>query len=223
MHYLSKRDEVLTGITLIWLRIHITQTTKKGFPMSRSYRPFHQFTHRPYRLLLFVVLLFIAVLVQPLHTTQSIVHATTNCATQSDIPYAECEALIALYTATNGANWTNNSGWNSTSTPCSWYGVTCSGGHVTRIDLYSNELSGTIPSELGNLANLEYLYLGWNQLSGSIPAELSDLINLEYLNLYYNQLSGGIPSELGNLANLRTLELGQNRLRRNLIPLLWSH
>ena len=38
--------------------------------------------------------------------------------------------------------------------------------------LSSNDLSGSIPAELGQLTNLEQLKLGSNQLSGCIPASL---------------------------------------------------
>ena len=65
-----------------------------------------------------------------------------------------------------------------------------------------NQLSGAIPPELGNLANLQNLDLGSNQLSGAIPPELGNLANLQSLNLNDNQLSGAIPPELGNLTNL---------------------
>ena len=36
-------------------------------------------------------------------------------------------------------------------------------------------MSGEIPAELGNLANLEWLQLSGNQLSGCIPAGLGDV------------------------------------------------
>jgi hypothetical protein len=38
------------------------------------------------------------------------------------------EALMALYTQTNGPRWGSSSGWGTT-TPCSrdWHGVTCNG------------------------------------------------------------------------------------------------
>ena len=70
---------------------------------------------------------------------------------------------------------------------------------------WDNQLTGEIPKELGNLANLEYVVtLGnGNQLTGEIPAELGSLANLEGLYLYNNQLTGEIPKELGNLANLQ--------------------
>ena len=77
--------------------------------------------------------------------------------------------------------------------------------------LSSNELTG-IPGELGNLPNLETLYLGFNELAGPVPAELGNLSNLETLYLGFNELTGPIPAELGNLSNLKSLNLSNNRL-----------
>ena len=146
-------------------------------------------------------------------------------------------ALVALYDSTDGANWTNNTNWlNPDSAVSTWYGVTVSDGRVTELSLnsnqltgsipielgslanltvlslWSNQLSGPIPAKLGNLANLTYLHLGYNQLTGSIPAELGDLTNLTRLGLHNNQISGAIPTELGNLANLQFLALANNPL-----------
>ena len=104
--------------------------------------------------------------------------AFTSCPEVSEIPTLECEALVALYNATDGPNWTNNSGWLETDAPCSWHGVTCSVGHVTELNLDFNQLSGSIPAELGDLSNLTDLLLNRNQLSGSIPVELGNLSNL---------------------------------------------
>jgi Leucine-rich repeat (LRR) protein len=139
-----------------------------------------------------------------------------SCSQVTEIPSTECEALVALYNSTDGDNWTNNSGWLETNTPCSWYKVTCSSGHVSEIDLgwngYSNNLTGSIPSELGNLSNLRALSLWGNSLTGSIPSELGNLSYLWHLNLGGNSLTGSIPSELGNLSNLWHLNLGGNSL-----------
>jgi len=143
-----------------------------------------------------------------------------SCDDVTEIPQGECEALVALYNSTNGANWNNNDGWLVTNTPCSWYGVSCASGHVTSLDLASNQLSGSIPPELGNLTNLQYLSLGGNQLSGSIPPELGNLTNLQGLYLYDNQLSGSIPPQLGNLTNLKELYLVDNQLSGSIPPQL---
>ncbi len=78
--------------------------------------------------------------------------------------------------------------------------------------MQNNQLSGTIPVELGDLSNLEFMSLQSNQLSGMIPAELGGLSNLEILTLGGNQLSGTIPVELGDLSNLKELRLAGNQL-----------
>jgi hypothetical protein len=121
--------------------------------------------------------------------------------------------LKALYIGADGPNWTDQSGWLGIITaPCSWYGVTCSGGHVTELKLQTNQLSGDIPSRLGDLGGLKRLWLQENQLSGGIPPELGDLAGLRALVLWGNQLSGPIPAALGDLLDLRTLKLHSNAL-----------
>ena len=84
--------------------------------------------------------------------------------------------------------------------------------NLTGLDLGGNELTGTIPSELGGLSNLTGVSLSRNQLTGTIPSELGGLSNLIVLWLLDNQLTGTIPSELGNLSNLINLWLWDNQL-----------
>jgi Leucine-rich repeat (LRR) protein len=109
-------------------------------------------------------------------------------------------------------------------TECSWDGVACdaTGEHVVTLDLSSNNLVGQIPSELGNLANLQILYLYTNQLSGSIPPELGNLTKLLQLYLHHNQLTGSIPPELGNITFLHQLLLSDNQLTGPIPPELGS-
>ena len=130
------------------------------------------------------------------------------------------EALVALYNATGGPSWVDNDHWLSDVPISQWYGVTTDDitGRVTELDLSYNQLSGEIPPELGNLANLQYLGLRGNQLSGEIPPWLGNLANLQYLYLSVNQLSGEIPPELGNLANLKELNLTWNQLSGEMPP-----
>jgi len=131
----------------------------------------------------------------------------------SQVPSWEREALMALYNATRGYNWSIKVGWNGAAgTECDWYGVGCSYGHVSRLILNDNSLSGSIPAELGNLTNLTSLYLNINSLTGSIPPELGNLTNLTFFSLANNSLSGSIPAELGNLTNLTILYLNNNSL-----------
>ena len=88
--------------------------------------------------------------------------------------------LVALYLATDGGNWKDNTNWLSDKPLNEWYGVyTNAQGRVDTLALIENYLSGPIPSELGNLSDLEWLNLGNNQLSGAIPPEIGNLSDLD--------------------------------------------
>ena len=88
------------------------------------------------------------------------------------------------------------------------------------LSLDSNQLCGTIPPELGNLTSLTELYLGLNQLQGTVPPEMGNLTNLEVLYLDSNQLSGTIPQELNNLTNLSEWSLLGNQMS-GCVPAAW--
>ena len=154
----------------------------------------------------------------PTITLTPTITPVSGCAGVTEIPVIECNALVALYNSTNGNGWTNKTGWLVTNTPCTWLGITCSAGYVKTIMIGANNLTGSIPAELGGFANLNYLFLNNNQLSGQIPPELGKLKNLITLNLSYNQLNGNIPIQLGGLMNLTWLELTFNKLSGN-VPL----
>ena len=125
----------------------------------------------------------------------------------------ETAILTTLYNSTGGTGWKENDNWVSAKPVFTWFFVLVdSSGRVTALWLDGNELSGEIPSELGNLTELVRLYLHDNQLAGEIPPELGNLIDLVHLYLNDNQLSGEIPSELSNLVNLEDLYLAGNEL-----------
>lgn len=91
----------------------------------------------------------------------------------AQVPAIEREALIALYNSTDGDNWWENIGWlGPVGTECTWWRVTCFGGHVQQLDLGYNQLNGAIPPELGNLSSLydrNGLDLRWNALHSDDP------------------------------------------------------
>ena len=72
-----------------------------------------------------------------------------------------------------------------------------------------------LPSEIGQLINLQWFYLNNNQIT-SIPSEIGQLINLQLLLLDNNQITS-IPSEFGQLINLQQLNLCDNQITE--IPL----
>ena len=134
-----------------------------------------------------------------------------NCAPEDS---AEDRAvLVELYNATDGANWTDNTNWLSDEPMREWHGVvTDDEGRVAELSLDDNQLTGEIPTELGNLSNLTTLILNGNQLTKGIPTELGNLSNMKWLYLHRNQLTGEIPTELGNLSSLTRLSLSINQL-----------
>ena len=86
-------------------------------------------------------------------------------------------------------------------------------GRVTKLYLYNNALTGSIPPALGNLIHLRVLHFAGNrELTGPIPADLGNLVNLEYMDLWDCALTGTIPVALGNLLSLQKLFLEQNEL-----------
>jgi len=75
------------------------------------------------------------------------------------------------------------------------------------------ELNGTLPDEIGSLANLKEIRLV-GSLTGELPVSLSQLQQLRYLNLENNQLSGDLPSKwkAPRCTNLQSLSLSMNWL-----------
>ncbi|NOR86743.1 MAG: hypothetical protein GQ527_03950, partial [Bacteroidales bacterium] len=149
----------------------------------------------------------------------------------------EKAALIALYNATDGDNWIDNTNWNSETPLGEWYGVTTDiDGHVTELNMTNNNLSGTLPSAIGDLTYLSTIRLDGHQLIGEIPVELYTMPNLIYVNLsnnylsgelsplignmpviasyivYNNEFTGTIPIEIGNCVTLSFLDIGDQSL-----------
>ncbi|KAK3404332.1 hypothetical protein EUGRSUZ_K00641, partial [Eucalyptus grandis] len=82
---------------------------------------------------------------------------------------------------------------------------------LTFLALQMINLYGEIPPSIGNLSQLDMLFLGGNQLNGVIPSQLMNLTQLTYLSLRSNQLSGSIPSWLMNMTRLVELDLAVNK------------
>ncbi|XP_054811782.1 receptor-like protein EIX2 isoform X1 [Prosopis cineraria] len=81
---------------------------------------------------------------------------------------------------------------------------------VCSIDISSNNMSGTLPSEIVSLAELRSLNLSHNQFEGNIPKEIGNLKQLESLDLASNRLSGEIPQSMVGLSFLGAMNLSFN-------------
>ena len=120
---------------------------------------------------------------------------------QADNPglMRDCQALLAAKDMLRGTGSLN---WGTGTTIASWDGITTSSdpSGVTKLLLSDEDLSGTIPPELGDLSELTHLDMSSNSLTGEIPRELSKLSNLESIKLSDNSLTGCIPTALKSVA-----------------------
>jgi len=80
------------------------------------------------------------------------------------------------------------------------------------VQLCYNQLTGSIPTQLGNLTRLTVLALQSNRLTGAIPASLGGLPLLARLDLSFNSLFGSIPVRLAQLPRLVALDVRNNSL-----------
>lgn len=102
----------------------------------------------------------------------------------------ERPALLKIFTGLGGHNnlaqqWTDKD-------YCQWKGITCNKEKlVTRLELPSMQLGGTLPTELQVLHHLKVLILTNNQLRGPIPVR-----HVPVLFLDQNQLNGTIPESV---------------------------
>ena len=133
--------------------------------------------------------------------------------TKAQVNTKDSLALVDFYNSTNGANWTNRTNWLTSAPVSTWKGITLdNGGRVSQINLYINNLTGTLPYSMGELTNLTSISLHINAIGGNIPASIGKLTNLIALDLGENEFTGTIPDSLASLTNLTQLDLDGNQL-----------
>ena len=127
--------------------------------------------------------------------------------------------LDSLYNKTGGEHWNRKRNWLTGFGLNTWQGIaTDDEGYVTEIFLPWNNLTDSIPPELGDLARLEVLALYGNNLTGRIPPELGKLTKVRDLSLSSNRLEGPIPPEIGGMVSVDTMYLSGNRLSGPIPP-----
>ena len=157
----------------------------------------------------------------------------------SEMQMIQRYALATLYYCTTGEGWSNDLGFLSSDSECSWkvsdgyiptwYGKmrrlytgendsACNDiGSITSLSIRNNDLSGTIPNELSLLSDLEmFQFRGEGSLAGRIPTELGVLTKLQQFAITDTQIIGPIPSELGQMRLLDWLDLSNNFLTGNI-------
>jgi len=133
--------------------------------------------------------------------------------------------LALIYFSNGGVKWHNAKNWISQEPECTWYGISCEVDQniISKVNLSSNNLKGTIISEIGEFRGLEYLALDSNGLEGLIPKEIIKAQNLMTLKLAKNKLKGRIPVEMKYLTSMKELDLSMNRLTSAIPPELGAY
>ena len=93
-------------------------------------------------------------------------------------------------------------------------GVTCGSDSqlLARVKIVQNDLAGTIPVELSALSSLIQLNLNSNEILGTIPSDMQ-MDALQHYDLSLNKISGTFPESLReNSPNLRILDMTLNQL-----------
>ena len=107
---------------------------------------------------------------------EEVVDVFQRAISPSQILEKEREALVALYKATDGDNWSSNDNWCSDKPVSEWYGISVDeSGNISQIRLYDKNLNGHLPKELGELQNLVFIDIRENCLTGRIPSEIMEL------------------------------------------------
>ncbi|KAM4126236.1 hypothetical protein ACB094_01G373000 [Castanea mollissima] len=106
----------------------------------------------------------------------------------------------------------NTPNWKASADPCdNWEGIRCTNSRVTSLILTSMNLMGKLSSEISQLSELQTLDLSYNKnITGQLPSSIGNLTNLINLNLIGCSFSGSIPDTIGNLQQLITLSLNNN-------------
>ncbi|KAH7442180.1 hypothetical protein KP509_03G075400 [Ceratopteris richardii] len=87
-----------------------------------------------------------------------------------------------------------------------------SGSSLVVLNLSYNALSGTLPSQVGELTSLLVLDLSRNEFTGAIPSDLGNIADVSALDISYNNFTGELPSSLSSLTNLTQFNCSFNNL-----------
>ncbi|XP_026658440.2 probable LRR receptor-like serine/threonine-protein kinase At1g06840 isoform X2 [Phoenix dactylifera] len=80
------------------------------------------------------------------------------------------------------------------------------------LDFMWNNISGSIPKEIGNITSLELMLLNGNRLSGPLPEELGYFPNLNRIQIDQNQISGPIPKSFAYLNKTQHFHMNNNSI-----------
>ena len=133
---------------------------------------------------------------------------------------ADSLALVAIYNASDGANWAKNK-WELDKPIDTWSAVTVTDGRVTALKISTSGVitqEWTLPEEIGDLTELTDLRINSNKLTGDLPESLYGLTKLEKLYLQNDNLTGSLSSKIAQLTQLTELYVDRNANMTGSIP-----
>ena len=98
------------------------------------------------------------------------------------------EALLNIFAALDGNNWTNGADWPNQDI-VDWQGVTINNSRVTDLDLSGSNVQGDMPADITDVRSLQNIDLSNNSLTG-LP-DMTSLLNLLTLDVSSNLLDFG--------------------------------
>ncbi len=168
----------------------------------------------------------------------AVVVAAFTFQVNAQLQEADSLALVDIYNAGDGANWTNVENPWLQGNADTWSGVIVTEGRVT--ELYLNQINfggiggelspsignlteltrfeiqdaptlrGSIPSELWNCTKIGRLQMKYTGLTGGIPAGIESMVNMYEINFQQSYLGGSIPAEVFQLPSLTKAYLHQS-------------
>ncbi|PON61083.1 Tyrosine-protein kinase [Parasponia andersonii] len=140
---------------------------------------------------------------------------------EDEVKRALVEFMDKLSPENSTIRLSTNWGWNLSSDPCkdNWVGVSCDDGltKVRRIVLEKLNLTGTFDaSSFCSATSIIVLSLQLNNLTGELPTEIGNCKFLTHLYLTGNQFSGDLPNSLSRLCNLKRLHISENNFHGEL-------
>ena len=120
-------------------------------------------------------------------------------------------ALVAIFKASNGDNWTKDK-WDLTKPMSEWKGVTLTDDRVTALKMTGKNFPGewTMPEEIGDLLALTDLRFNGAQVTGDFVEQLYKLTNLVSLYFQTNNILGSFSEKVTSWPNIKDIYINDN-------------